>query len=183
MGIGIAILDFYFLFYEFYGFVRDGWGYISEIENYVDAFGSVLNLILVIFTLKDDELGDGERYNIRTLASIAVILMWTKALYWMRLFGSFSSYVRLIRATLWDIKYFVILFLIILSTFGNALMILDQGRMPEEKLIEKIFGMQFFDAFMNQYMLSLGEFATGSFQLEGRDQMAWILFILSTFIT
>lgn len=62
-----------------------------------------------------------------------VILVWFKAFYWMRLFSNTGFYVRLIRETLWDIRYFFILFAFILLTFANALLILGTGR--EEELL------------------------------------------------
>ena len=54
--------------------------------------------------------------------------MWFKAFYWLRLFSQTSFYMRLIIDTLYDIRYFLILFFLILITFANALLILDEGR-------------------------------------------------------
>ena len=53
--------------------------------------------------------------------------MWLKAFYWLRLFSQTSFYIRLIIETISDIKYFLILFIFILMTFGNALLILDES--------------------------------------------------------
>ena len=44
----------------------------------------------------------------------------------MRLFGGTSFYVRLIRETIYDIGYFMILYIFILMTFGNVLLILGE---------------------------------------------------------
>ena len=54
--------------------------------------------------------------------------MWFKCFYWMRLFSSTSFYIRLIIETLADIKYFLILLIVIFCTFGNAFLIMDIGK-------------------------------------------------------
>lgn len=54
--------------------------------------------------------------------------MWVKSFYWLRLFGKTSFFVRMISETLYDIKYFLILFIFILMTFGNAMLILSSDR-------------------------------------------------------
>ena len=66
--------------------------------------------------------------------------------------------------------------------FGNALMILNEGRYNENQLYEEFFSVQILDTLMNQYLLSLGEFHFENFQPHSQDLAAWIVFILSTFI-
>lgn len=107
--------------------------------------------------------------------------MWFKTFYWMRLFAPTAFYVKLIIETVWDIRYFLILFVFILATFGNALMVLNEGR--GEPMYSNTYQVEFFDAMMNQYMLSLGEFDTENFKLRGHDVIVWMLFIATTFIT
>ena len=87
-----------------------------------------------------------------------MILIWCKSFYWLRLFSSTSFYVRLIGTTIWDMKFFLILFLLTMMTFGNALMILNHGR--EEPLYEKNFSVDFSSVLLNQYIMSMGEFDT-----------------------
>ena len=36
---------------------------------------------------------------------------------------------------------------------------------------------------LNQYLLSLGEFDTDNYELEGNDYIVWLVFIATTFIT
>ena len=80
----------------------------------------------------------------------------------MRLFDSTSFYVRLIRETIYDIGNFMILFVFILMTFGNVLLILSYGRI--NPLYQNYFGFDFANALINQYKLSLGEFDTDEFR-------------------
>lgn len=82
--------------------------------------------------------------------------MWINSFYWLRLFESTSFYIRLIIETMKDIKFFLILFILILFTFANAILIMDQGR--TERYTVPYFGTQVVDVLFDQYLLSLGEF-------------------------
>ena len=109
--------------------------------------------------------------------------MWFKAFYWLRLFGPTSFFVRMIQETLFDIRYFLILFVLILMTFGNAILILSEGR--ESPLYKDYFSNDYMNVVLNQYELSLGEFDTNGFRPagEGGDTIAWFTFIGATMIT
>lgn len=61
-----------------------------------------------------------------------VFLVWLKWFYWMRLFTGTSFYIRLISETIGDIKYFMILFLFVLSTFATVNLVMNQGRSLED---------------------------------------------------
>ena len=74
-------------------------------------------------------------------------LMWVKTFYWMRLFSNTSFYIRLIMETLKDIKYFLILFVFIMMCFGNALLVMNQGR--SEIVYTRVFNISFLDAMLN----------------------------------
>lgn len=82
--------------------------------------------------------------------------MWLKAFYWLRLWANTSFYIKLILETIYDIRYFLILFLFILMTFGNAFLILNEGQ--PETFIPQYFGNSFANIMFDQYLLSLGEF-------------------------
>ena len=66
---------------------------------------------------------------------------------------------------------------------SNALMILNENRFQDHKLVQEIFQIKMLDALMNQYMLSLGEFDLENFGLDRKDPVVWVLFLLSTFIS
>ena len=65
---------------------------------------------------------------------------------------------RLIKSTIYDVRHFFFILVILLLAFGNALMVLNEGRFEEQSLVQEIFGFAPLDVFMNQYMLALGEF-------------------------
>lgn len=185
MRISLVLLTFYFMVFDFIVLLREGVAYLFDVFNYIDVASFTLNFYLVYTTTtysKEERLTDSDMVStVRTLSALATVLMWFKGFYWMRLFGQTSFYVRLIRETLYDIRYFLILFFAILMTFANALMILNEAR--ENSLYMNFFDISFLNAIMNQYMLSLGEFDTESYGLEGGDMLVWIIFIFTTFIT
>lgn len=85
--------------------------------------------------------------NVRVICSAAIILNWFKVFYWLRLFDATSFYVKLITETLSDIVNFLVLFIVILLTFANALVVADHGRVgEEERIIGAAFGAKFIDA-------------------------------------
>ena len=110
--------------------------------------------------------------------------MWCKAFYWLKLFSSTSFYIRLIIETLYDVRYFIILFIFILMTFGNAFLIMDQDR--EQKYVQDYFGVAVFNVLFDQYLLSLGEFNgddNDGYVATNADRLLLVVFIASTFIT
>ena len=56
----------------------------------------------------------------------------------MRLFEKTSFYVKMIIETMYDIRYFLIMLLVCVATFANAILILDlaQNRAAESQLEE-----------------------------------------------
>ena len=129
MRILILIFVSYFLFFEIVCILRDGLSYLKDIFNWIDIISFMLNIYLIIATVYIESLTENRIVN-RAISALGVVLMWFKAFYWLRIFTGTSFYVRLIRDTLYDIRYFLILFILILATFGNALLILNENR-PE----------------------------------------------------
>ena len=132
----------YFAFFEIKHMLRDGFKYFLDIFNVIDFLTFGLNIFLTHATsaYPIDEKKES-RSTIRSLASLAVFLYWLKTFYWMRLFERLSFYVRLIRETLYDITAFLVLFVFILMTFGNTLIIIDGHRDGDKKKLYKdVFG-------------------------------------------
>jgi len=160
----------YFASFEIVSIARDGFSYFTDIYNYFDWVAFTLNFYVVFSVIfenrsEEEELSEEEllasRTTLNSLSALLAFLMWVKSFYWMRLFSSTSFYIRLIQETLYDIRYFMILFVFILMTFGNALMIMAQNHPanPETPIYKNIFGAKFINIIMDQYMLALGEFS------------------------
>ena len=75
--------------------------------------------------------------------------MWLKVFYWMRLFTPTSFYVLLIRNTLYDIRYFLILYLAVIMMFANAILVANHERTGEDGLYGEYFGISYINAILN----------------------------------
>ena len=121
----------------------------------------------------------------------------------MRIFDELGFYVYLIIETLKDTKSFLILVLMVLITFANALYILEIANHPSaafsddtaltlpakdgayeiDRLIKRAYNVTFIDSVVNQYLLGLGEFQYDAFASSPSGPLIWSLFLFSTFLT
>ena len=143
----LIILNIYFVYFEIRDVMRDGLSYLFDPFNYLDVLKLSLNMYLIGEAVDGTNSDEKKSDYLRGLAATAVVLTWFKSFYWLRLFDSTSFYVRLIVETLFDIKYFIILFVIILLTFGNALYILSIGK--EEPLYRPYTSNNFINVVLN----------------------------------
>jgi hypothetical protein len=110
--------------------------------------------------------------------------------YWMRLFQSTSFYVLMIQETMWDIRYFLVMLILCIATFANAILILDLaqeniGSDADEftRVIPESIDNDIFDSILNQYLLGLGEFTIDDYPSNGAKYLIFIYFILATIFT
>ena len=114
----------------------------------------------------------------------AVLLMWVRLFFWLRLFDNTAFFIRLLEETFLDVSYFLILLLIIVTLYANVLFILNEKREFEggERLYEHKmgFGYDFFDSWINAWLLGLGEF---EFDFKGENsKLIFVCFIIATFM-
>lgn len=60
------------------------------------------------------------------MSSVAIIGQWLMLFYWLRLFPALAFYVAMIIETIKDISTFMIMFVICITMFGNAVYALNQ---------------------------------------------------------
>ncbi len=58
-------------------------------------------------------------------ASFAAFMLWVLLLYWIRLSPKLSFYVDIVKSSIHDIRYFLVMLALMIMTFSNALFILD----------------------------------------------------------
>lgn len=122
----MLILLSYFLYYELIALFESRLSYFTDAFNVLDVISLSLN-VFVIFSYGYGKDWADER-STRSIAAVAVVFLWSKLFYWMRLFGNTSYFIRMITDTFYDIRYFTLLFVAILFTFGNAIYILNYNR-------------------------------------------------------
>lgn len=120
----------------------------------------------------------------RVIAAMATLCLWIKVLDWCKLFGPTSFFVRLISETIYDIRYFMIIFVVALMMFGMPLYILQLNRGEENNIVNETFGgFWFLNAFYNQYMLALGEFNIDNYGDGPQTYLCYLFFLSATFFT
>ena len=131
--IGLA----YFTHLEVNAVTRDGINYVKDIWNFVNLASLSLNLCLMINDLLQFHYLENDAITFYTF--LAVLLMWFQLIYWFRLFGSTSFYIKLIFKTVSDIALFTIIFVIILMGFANGLYVLNSRKHQGYELYEHAF--------------------------------------------
>ena len=158
-------------------YIQDSWNWIN-ISHFVTA-------AYVYFTMfvQNEEILD--HWTTGAVRSLALLTLWSNFFDWLRLFDRTSFLIKLVSKTFVDIIEFMVLFLIALAMVGSAMYALQyaQGPVNENVVIEPIFGFFFFDLIYNQYMLALGEFATGGFDEHPNKNLTYLLFIFATLFT
>ena len=99
--------------------------------------------------------GDGVRIGYETQRVIGAILstaLLLKAYDWLRMFEPTAFYILLIKETIKDIKFFLILFLIALMMFGFPMMLLNFNRHEENTVVPEVAGVSVLDALLGQYV-------------------------------
>lgn len=74
---------------------------------------------------------DYEHNQLVWLCSIATVSQWAMVYYWLRLFPQLAFYVTMIYETIKDIGWFMITFLLCITVFANAYVVLNMTQPPE----------------------------------------------------
>lgn len=119
----------------------------------------------------------------------------------MRLFEGTSFYILMVIETVMDTRFFIILFIMVVATFANAIMIVDKKQtvLYQESLLadpntteeayvplipEFFHKADIMDAWFNQYLLGLGEFVYVEHEGPNASKNLYLFyFIVATLIT
>jgi len=123
------------------------------------------------------------------VASVALFLMWFKLFYWMRLFKSFSAFIRMIAEIMKDIQVFLVMLIIALGAFANVIYVLNLNR--EENgcaedpdcgpVYDSLIGFAPIDAMIHAYLTGLGDFNKDNYSSENAT-VVWVMFLIATVI-
>jgi hypothetical protein len=112
--------------------------------------------------------------------------MWVKVFYWMRLFPSYSYYVKLIVQTIIDSMQFMVMNFIIMISFASFYYILNNNLIDsqsEDRYIPKITGSDMMDSLISIYLLgALGDFDVSLYQHGSDANYSLFMFVVATFI-
>lgn len=129
-----------------------------------------------------------EYFNINlmhTIGSFSCFFMWIKIFYWMRLFQSLAYYVKLIQQTITDIAGFMLMVVIILTSFGSYLYVsnLNLAGTAHGPYYQQFFDDAPIDAIVSVYMLgALGSFQTSTYKAGYDSSFVLAMFLMATFL-
>lgn len=156
-------------------------GYFLQIEvrqcivNYKEYFSQVWNLsdlvsyslcFLVVFL----DVFNFNKAVLRPVGSLALIILWIKLFYFLRVYDSTSQLIRMIIEIVNDMRHFMMVLFIGIIGFTSGLYIMQHG-LPEYLDPEQtqpnpnymFVGNTFFNAFIYTYRLTLGDFQLDAF--------------------
>lgn len=157
------------------------WEYVHNMWNWLEFVSFCFHLFIVL--QHGIKFLDMSFELLIMLSSIAVLLLYMKLFYWLRLFGGLGFYVRMVSETIYDIGDFIILFFMCVFTFAHAIFVLNRNSPDDAELYGAFFGWKPVDAIVSQYFLGLGEFAYDTFEASPDRALVWIYFLVATFLT
>ena len=122
----------------------------------------VIACFLIVWFTLNDFLG-GRVETGRVVGSLAIVLLWVKFFYFLRIFGPTAAFIRMITEVVKDMAIFSFIFLLGIFTFASAFFMLDGANTDHIK--HRVAGKDFFSTIIFVYTNSLGDLS-----LDGFDQ-------------
>ena len=111
--------------------------------------------------------------------------MWVNLIIWMRVFESTTIFVRLIKDTIRDMKWFFLLYLVIVGMFGSMMYIINarKNRFYRATLYDdEVTSSKVANAVLHQFLATLGDFSVDEYSSKSDVDLPldWFIFISST---
>lgn len=174
----LYLFSIYFLTNEVRQLFLGGLEYFKSVWNYSDLLPPMLIIITVSLKLNTYYNADYNPNNIvYTIHSVATLLMWTKLLYFLRIFKSTGYLVRTLTDVIYDMKVFLLILFIVYFGFGEAFLRLS------ENSGDSAFLQNYAYAWVFSFRLSVGDNATDTFDYTIQPTTIWILFVITGILT
>ncbi|CAM9786924.1 unnamed protein product, partial [Phaeothamnion confervicola] len=92
-----------------------GWRYFSNVWNVIDF--TLYALLLSGFIM---EIAGASQAVINSIDSSAAVLLWFNVLFFLRAFESTGPMVRMILLITWQLRYFLLLLMVVITGFATA---------------------------------------------------------------
>ena len=147
--------------------------YFASFWNLLDLASLFLNVAVVILDLVNKNTLD-----VNSVAGVAVLIMWAKLFYFLRIFNSTAHLIRMIIEIWLDIRYFVVVLMLAILAFANSFYILSWN---SRDLSEPFSGSTLPLSFIYSWKMGTGDFDTTQFATKD-ETLIWILWFLNTLI-
>lgn len=174
VGIFLAVFQLFFVGIEIYQFTQGPTENLKSFWNLFDCLSIIFNYALIIMALTDADVDSSD-----AIAVIAVFIMWIRLFYLLRVFAYTSYLVNMIISIVWNMKYFMLAFLLSTVAFGNCFYIL--GRNTGEI---NFTGDDVWQSFIYAYNFALGNLGgIETFANSTDEWLIWLVFIGMTIFT
>ena len=172
LAIIILIFQLYFIYIEVNQMLYHKLRYLTSFWNLLDIISTILNIATVLV-----DILDGNEQDANAIACVAVLVLWFRFFYFLRVFSGTAYLVRMILAIIKEMRYFMLALIITIITFTNTFFILGRNS-PEGNFT----GTNIFRAFIFSYKIALGDFETDGFDTIDAEYtvLAWTLWFLNT---
>jgi hypothetical protein len=116
------------------------------------------------------------------IAAFAVLLLYIKVFYYLRIFRSFTTFIRMIEDMFHEMKIFGVISFLLIAAFANVFMVLNYNRDPDEAIYETYVDSAWVNSILHTYMTGLGEFGGSQFYSSENKVTLWFLFFMATFL-
>lgn len=125
-------------------------------------------------------------YASSVVASVASMHLWVNLFLWLRIKHDTAIYVNLILQTIIDLRWFMLTFIMCISAFANAVTLIngavDISTDDHTAFYRDAFDVSVLDAWVDQYLLSLGEFSF-PWHESNAGWLMWLYFLMATYIS
>lgn len=121
-----------------------------------------------------------DRYRNSAVGSFAMLSLWLKFFYYLRIFAPTSAFIRMIIEIIKDMSTFILILFASILAFANAFFILDGAFKGKDVL--KASGGDVWLTFTSTYTMGLGEWETDLYPDSKHTVLLWIFFLLCTFL-
>jgi len=166
MGICILVYQLWFVYINIIHFN-------STYNNVLDVLSMLLNTSVIIC-----DLAGAAKVDINAVASVAVLLLWLRLFFMLRIFSKTSYLISMIIAIISEMFYFVVALIIAIFAFANTFFILGRNARGDN---DNFAGSNVWDAFIFSYRMGLGDFDTDGFATKD-EVLVWIFWFLNTLI-
>ena len=145
-----------FALLEFIQLKDDPIGYITNTWNLIDLTSLVTCALFVFF----DFSGSITKESNNILGAFAVLLLYIKLFYWLRIYKSFSAFIRMISEIVMDIKVFSVMLFLCLAGFANIMIVVNNNRTltGTDSIFTDFVGNGPANAIIHAYLTGLGDF-------------------------
>ena len=174
----LLIMACYFFVIESFQLKTQSFSYFLSPWNAIDILPPLLMFVYYIRVLIDNKtLVDEDDMELNLyLKTVTTFFMWTKALYFLRIFESFAYLIRMIVRVIIDMKVFLLVLLIVIMAFADSFYGIIRNN-PEGSYFATF---DFWDSFLFAFLLALGDWSVPATFGTVLVPMMQILFMMST---